>query len=93
MNRLPCCDRMTSRSESAVFASLGFAGLLMVVLAAAQATWFVVGGDRINAGLEAASPTGESGAIATKGLGPSEPSAAQSELALPTNSAAPATPG
>jgi hypothetical protein len=93
MNRLPCCDRMTSRSESAVFASLGFAGLLMLALAAAQATWFVSGGERISAGLEAALPTGESGAVATKVIGPLDPRAARIDPSLPTNSASPATPG
>lgn len=93
MNRLPCCDRMTSRSESAVFASLGFAGLMMLALAAAQATWWVGGGDRLSAEFEAASQAGDSRAVATKVIGASDPRAAQILLSLPTNAASSATPG
>lgn len=51
MNRLPCCDLTTQRSELAVFASLGFVGVMMVALAAAQMTKFVAGSDRMTAAL------------------------------------------
>ena len=51
MNRLPCCDRTTHRSELAVFASLGLAGVMMVALALAQMSQFVAGGDRMTAAL------------------------------------------
>ena len=51
MNRLPCCDRATRRSEVVVFLSLGLAGMMMVALTAVQMTKFVAGSDRITAAL------------------------------------------
>jgi len=76
-----------------VFGSLGFAGVLMVVLAISQVAWFSTGGGRINSGLEAGSPGGASRAVSTKVIGPADSRAAQGDLCLPTNSASPATPG
>ena len=49
MTRLPCCDRTTVRSELAVFASLGLAGVMMVALALFQVTWEVTGGSHQDA--------------------------------------------
>jgi hypothetical protein len=46
MNRLPCCDRTTRRSETAVFASLGLAGLISISVAASAFVKFVGGSDR-----------------------------------------------
>jgi hypothetical protein len=53
MNRLPGCDRVTRRSEVAVFLSLGLAGVTMIALALVQMTHFVASGDRIAAALSA----------------------------------------
>jgi hypothetical protein len=52
MNRLPCCDRTTQRSELAVFASLGFAGVVMVALALVQMTRFVASADQVAAAVQ-----------------------------------------
>lgn len=52
MNRLPCCDRTTRRSELAACASLGLAGVMMVALAVVQMTKFVAGADQIAAAVQ-----------------------------------------
>ena len=54
---------MTRRSELAVFASLGLAGIVMVVFAAAQMTKFVAGSDRMTAAL-----AGRTGSLAVATL-------------------------
>ncbi len=51
MNQLPGCDRTTQRSETAVYASLGLAAVLMVALALVQTSKYVAGSDRIAAAL------------------------------------------
>ena len=64
MNRLPCFDQTTQRLEAAVFASLGFAGVLMVSLALVETSRFVANHDQIAAALSkpqellAATPAG-----------------------------------
>ena len=59
MNRLPGCDRVTRRSEVAVFLSLGLAGVTMISLALTQMTRFVTGSDRIAAALSAPAAVAE----------------------------------
>jgi len=76
-----------------VFGSLGFAGVLMVVLVVSQVTWFSSGGGRISAGLEVDSRVDGSRAVTTRVIGPADARAAQADLSLPTNSTSPATPG
>ena len=83
MNRLPSWDRTTRRSELAVFASLGLAGVLMVALAAAQMTKFVAGSDRLAAALAGraeslavATPAENGRAVATNLLRPADARAA-----------------
>ena len=93
MKRLPCCDRPTCRSEFAVFAALGFAGVLMVALAVTQVTKFAERGDPIPAGLEAASPLDHTRPVASKMGGPTAERATLSDLSPSTNTASPATPG
>jgi len=70
MNRLPCCDRTTRRSEVAVFLSLGLAGAMMVAMAATQMTRFVAGSDRIAASLAAQSSPALGGAHTAAGRRP-----------------------
>jgi hypothetical protein len=76
MNRLPGCDRTTARSEMALFASLGLAGLLMVALATVEMSGFVAGSDRIAAALNGqpsvatAEPDGGSKTAATNRVSP-----------------------
>jgi hypothetical protein len=93
MNRLPFSDRTTCRSELAVFASLGFAGVLMVALATSQMARLVGGGDQISAGIEAASLTDSNRAVATKVSGPAGSRTARGVYSLPTKCIAPSTPG
>jgi hypothetical protein len=92
MNRLPVSDRTTCRSELAVFASLGFAGVLMVALATSQATRLTGGGDHIATGLEAASLAESNRAVANKVTGPADPRSGH-RLSLPTKCTLPSTPG
>ena len=63
MNRLPCCDLTTRRSELVVFASLGLVGVMMVAFAATQMTKFVAGSDRMTAAL-----AGRTGSLAVATL-------------------------
>jgi len=93
MNRLPGCDRATARSEFAVFASLGFAGVLMVALVAAQATSHGVSRGRISAGLETVSPSEGNRAIAIKVGAPINSPAALSDPCRPTRGMAQGTQG
>jgi hypothetical protein len=82
MNRLPCCDQTTRRSELAVFASLGLAGVMLVVFAAAQMTKFVAGSDRLTAAL---ADRAESPAVVT----PADDSrSAATDVSAPANSRA-----
>jgi hypothetical protein len=92
MNRLPFSDRTTFRSESAVFASLGFAGVLMVVLATSQITKIAGGGDRITSGLAASSLAESNRAVASKAIGPTNSRTGHS-LSLPVKCTTPPTPG
>ena len=57
MNRLPGHDQTTQRSELLVFASLGFAGVMLIALAAVQMTEFVASRDRMVAALTVPSTT------------------------------------
>ena len=61
MNRLPCIDRTTRRSETAVFASLALAGIASIVFATSAVVKFVDGSDRIVAEL-----SGNADAVACK---------------------------
>jgi hypothetical protein len=61
MNRLPCCDCATRRSETAVFASLALAGIATVVFATTAVLQFVNGSDGIVAAL-----TNRPGSVAGK---------------------------
>ena len=63
MNRLPCCDCTTRRSETAVFASLAFVGIATIVFAASAVVQFVNGSDRIVAALSS-----QAGSVAGKTL-------------------------
>jgi hypothetical protein len=92
MNRLPFSDRTTCRSELAVFASLGFAGVLMVVLATSQVTRLTGSGDHIATGLEAASLAESNRAVASKVTVPAN-SRTGHRLSLPTKCTLPSTPG
>lgn len=47
MNRLPRLDRTTRRSEAAVFASLGLAGIISISFATSAFVKFVSGSDRV----------------------------------------------
>ena len=76
-----------------MFASLAFAGVLMVALATAQVTWFVGGDDHITAGLKTVSPAGGDRAVATKSRGPVDSPTALGDLSPLTNGASQATPG
>lgn len=60
MNRLPGQDQTTQRSELLVFASLGFAGVMLIALATVQMTEFVVSRDRVVAALTVPSTTATS---------------------------------
>ena len=51
MNRLPCIDRTTRRSETAVFASLALAGIVSIVFTAGAVMKFVEGSEHVVAAL------------------------------------------
>lgn len=68
MNRLPCCDCATRRSETAVFASLALVGIATIVFAAFAVVQFVNGSDRIVAAL-----SGNSDAVVCKTSGAGAP--------------------
>src|ERR1043166_10260199 len=51
MNRLPCCDRTTRRSETAAFASLALAGIASIAFAMFAVVRFVDGSDHVVAAL------------------------------------------
>jgi len=51
MNRLPCCDCATRRSETAVFASLALAGIVSIGFATSVVVKFVDDRDRVVAAL------------------------------------------
>lgn len=76
MNLLPGLDGATRRSELAVFISLGFAGVLMVALAAVQMTRFVADSDRMGA-----APTDNSRIVSNNVCGPVNARAAPRERA------------
>jgi len=61
MNRLPCCDCATRRSETAVFASLALAGIVSIGFAMAAVVKFVDGRDHVVAAL-----SGKPGSVARK---------------------------
>ncbi len=89
MNRLPCCDRTTGRSELAVFASPGSPGVMIVALAAAQMTKFVAGSDRMTAALAGqteplavATAAMDNRNVATKVSGPADSRAAPRNHAI-----------
>ena len=63
MNRLPCCDCATRRSETAVFASLALVGIATIVFAGSAVVQFVNGSDRIVAVLSS-----QAGSVAGKTL-------------------------
>jgi len=85
MNCLPSGDRTTQRSELAVFASLGLAGVMVVLLAVSQTSRFVADSDRIGAALAGrpaspllASPADDSQSIVTNKAAPGQYRAAAS---------------
>ncbi|MCU0785972.1 MAG: hypothetical protein MUF81_18390 [Verrucomicrobia bacterium] len=89
LNRLPCCDCATRRSETAVFASLALAGIATVVFAASAVVQFVNGSDRIAAAL-----TGNPDAIVCKTPGVGAPATLTNVITIqsrrsPTTTAAP----
>jgi len=61
MNRLPCYDRATRRSETAVFASLALVGIISIVFASSAVLKFVDGNDHVVAAL-----SGKPGSVARK---------------------------
>lgn len=74
MNPLPGLDRMTRRSELAVFVSLGFAGFMMVSLVMVQLKRIAAGSDHLTA-----APAADSRSISNHFRGPASAHASPSD--------------
>lgn len=86
MNRLPGDDQTTQRSELLVFASLGFAGVMLIALATVQMTEFVASRDGVVAALTVPSATATSKVSAPANLHTAARGAIHSNLFSATES-------